>query len=41
MGESIGMRMIELIYLRTGKLKKEAKHLDLLQYISNTVWKYA
>lgn len=30
MGESVGVRLIELIYLRNNKLKKETKPVDIL-----------
>ncbi|KAL4446532.1 hypothetical protein ABPG74_005470 [Tetrahymena malaccensis] len=39
MGEGIGVRLLELIYFRNNKLKKETKHLDMIQFIANTVWK--
>ncbi len=39
MGESIGVRMFELIYCREKRLKKETKHIEMLQFISSTVWK--
>ncbi|EGR27578.1 trafficking protein particle complex subunit 5, putative [Ichthyophthirius multifiliis] len=39
MGESIGVRMIELIYCREKRLKKESKHIEILQFISSAVWK--
>ena len=40
LGENIGYRVIELIYARDKSLKRETKHIEMLRFVVNNVWKF-